>query len=94
LAGSALLLVDFATLQTRKSPSSVCVANMSVFCREDEECHANVTIGDGALEVVKVCRMVNEGCNAAINSEPFKYLHYVSLGEIFKHRQRNIRRTR
>jgi len=44
----------FATLQTRRSPSEVCVANMSDFCFDEEACQANVTIGDGARDVVKV----------------------------------------
>lgn len=44
---------------------------MSDFCLEDEACHAKVTIGEGALEVVKLCNIVNRGCNEAINILPF-----------------------
>jgi hypothetical protein len=44
---------------------------MSDFCRDDEACHANVTIGDGALEVDRLCRIVNRGCRDAISSDPF-----------------------
>jgi hypothetical protein len=44
---------------------------MSDFCFEDDACQASVTIGDGPLEVVKLCRMVKRGCNVAIKSEPF-----------------------
>lgn len=68
---ASLLEGDFAMLQTRRSPSWVWVASMSDFCREDEACHARVTIGDGALEVVKLCSMVNRGCSEAINKLPF-----------------------
>lgn len=67
----SLLEGDFAMLQTRRSPSCVCVASMSDFCREEEACHARVTIGDGALEVVKLCNIVNRGCSEAINKLPF-----------------------
>lgn len=59
-AGS-LLLNDFATLHTLKSPSSVCTANMSDFWREDDACQARVTIGEGALEVLRLCSIVNLG---------------------------------
>lgn len=45
---------DFAMLQTRRSPSCVWVASISDFCLEDDACHANVTIGDGPLEVVRL----------------------------------------
>ena len=47
---------------------------MSDFCREDEACHASVTMGEGPREVVRLWRMVNLGCNVAIKSEPFWYL--------------------
>ena len=67
----SLLEGDLAILQTRSSPSCVCVASISDFCREEEACHASVTIGDGALEVVKLCRIVNRGCSEAINMLPF-----------------------
>ena len=51
----------FGTLHTRKSPSKVCVANISDFCFEEEACQASPVICDGALEVVSVCSIVNEG---------------------------------
>lgn len=41
-------------LQTRRSPSCVCDANISDFWREEDVCHANVTMGDGPLDVVKL----------------------------------------
>lgn len=56
LAGSSLV-EDFATLQTRRSPSLVCTANMSDFWRGEEACQAKLTMGDGALEVLKLCRI-------------------------------------
>lgn len=70
LAGSSALY-DFATLQTRRSPSWVCTASMSDFCREDDACQESVTMGDGPLDVVKLCRMVKRGWRVAINREPF-----------------------
>lgn len=33
-----------------------------------------MTMGDGPLEVVRLCRMVNLGCKAAIRREPFANL--------------------
>lgn len=51
----------FATLQTLRSPFADCVANMSDFCFDEEACHANVTIGDGPRDVVRVCKMVKVG---------------------------------
>lgn len=77
LAGSTLLY-GLATLQTRRSPSLVCTANMSDFWRDDEACHDTVTIGDGALEVLRLCKIVNLGCSVAIKSDPFWYLHAMS----------------
>lgn len=71
ILAASLLEGDFAMLQTRRSPSWVWVASMSDFCREEEACHARVTIGDGALEVVKLCSIVNRGCSEAINMLPF-----------------------
>lgn len=62
------------TLQTRRSPSDVCVANISDFCLADEVCHAKLTIGEGARAVVNVCKIVNAGCRATIKIEPFMYL--------------------
>jgi len=50
-AGSPDSIV-LATLHTRRSPSLVCVANMSDFCFEDEVCHASEVIGDGDREEV------------------------------------------
>jgi hypothetical protein len=44
---------------------------MSDFCFEEEACHVRDTIGEGAREVVNVCRMVKDGCNAARRMEPF-----------------------
>jgi len=70
LAGSSLVYA-LDTLQTRRSPSLVCTANISDFDREDEACHDRVTIGDGPLDVVRLCRMVNLGWRVAIKSEPF-----------------------
>jgi hypothetical protein len=67
----SLLEGDFAMLQTRRSPSCVWVANISDFCLEDDACHAKVTIGEGALDVVRLCNIVNRGCNEAINRLPF-----------------------
>jgi hypothetical protein len=74
----SLLVGDFAILQTRRSPSFVCVANMSDFWREEDACHAKVTIGEGPLEVVKLCNIVNLGCKAAISNEPLENLVVVS----------------
>lgn len=67
------------TLQTLKSPSAVWVASMSDFCFEDEACHVKATIGDGARDVVRVWRIVKEGCNAANKIDPFLYLIMVII---------------
>lgn len=73
LAGSPDSMV-LATLHTLKSPSRVCVASISVFCFEDEVCHANEVIGEGDKEeVVSVYKMVN-GVKVATNIEPLLYL--------------------
>jgi hypothetical protein len=64
----------FGTLHTRRSPSAVWVASMSVFCFDEEPCHDKPVILDGALDVVNVCSMVNAGCNVATNIEPLRYL--------------------
>jgi hypothetical protein len=61
----------FGTLQTRRSPSIVCVASISVFCFDDDPCQASPVIRDGALVVVNVCNIVKDGCNVAIRIEPF-----------------------
>jgi hypothetical protein len=73
LAGSSALK-DFATLQTRKSPLCVCVESMSDFWRDDDACHANVTIGEGERDVVRLCKIVKRGCSVAMRSDPFWYL--------------------
>ena len=57
-------------LHTRRSPSQVWVASMSDFCLEEDACHANVTMGEGALAVERVWRMVKAGCNVAMRIEP------------------------
>lgn len=59
------------TLHTRRSPSLVCVASISDFCFDDEPCQAKLMMGDGAFGVVKVCRMVNDGCRVTMRMEPF-----------------------
>lgn len=64
----------FETLQTRRSPSIVWEANMSDRCFVDDACHDRFTIGEGARGVVKVWRMVKEGCRATIKMEPLIYL--------------------
>lgn len=62
---------DLGTLHTRTSPSRVCVASMSDFCRDEDACHASVTIGDGDSDVVvSVCRIVNAGESAATRIDP------------------------
>jgi len=52
----------------------VWTANMSDFCRDDEACHARVTIGDGALEVLRLWRIVKRGWRVATSNDPFWYL--------------------
>ena len=71
----------FAILHTLRSPSNVCVTSMSDFCLADEACHARLTIGDGALAVVNVCRMMNVdvGCRDTIKIDPFEYLTHISI---------------
>lgn len=76
----------FETLHTRRSPSDVCVANMSDFCLVEDACHDRFTIGDGARGVVNVCKIVKAGCSATIKMEPFKYLP--------PHQQRHASRDR
>lgn len=46
---------------------------MSVFCFDEEPCHASPVIRAGDLEVFKVCKIVNDGCSVAMSMEPFKY---------------------
>ena len=65
----------FEILHTRRSPSEVCVANMSDFCLVEEACHDKFAIGEGARGVVSVCKIVNVGCREMIKIEPFKYLN-------------------
>ena len=47
---------------------------MSVFCLDADPCHARPVIREGALVVVRVCNIVNEGCRVAIRMEPLRYL--------------------
>lgn len=63
-----------ATLQTLKSPSAVCMANMSDFCLVEDACHARSTIGDGARGTGRVCKMVKAGRRETSNIDPLRYL--------------------
>lgn len=45
---------------------------MSVFCFDEDPCHARPVMGDGDRDVVKVCKIV-KGCNVAIRIEPLVY---------------------
>lgn len=72
-------LGGFGTLHTRRSPSKVWVASMSVLCLDEDPCHASPVILDGALVVVNVCNIVNDGCNVAIRIEPLRYLDELAL---------------
>lgn len=65
-------VIPLGTLQTRKSPSDVCVANISVFCLDDDPCQASPVILEGALVVVRVWRIVKDGCRVAIKIEPLR----------------------
>ena len=67
-----------AILHTRKSPSALCTANISDLCLEEEACQARPTMGDGAREVDRVCKMVKFGSSVAISSDPFWYLILLS----------------
>ena len=58
------------TLHTRRSPSAVRVANMSDFCLEEDACQDNDVIGDGARDVMRVCRIVKDGCKDASSMDP------------------------
>ena len=71
----------FAILHTLRSPSNVCVTSISDLCLADDACHARLTIGDGALAVVNVCRIMNVdvGCRDTINIDPFEYLTHISI---------------
>lgn len=79
LAGSSLLY-DLDTLQTRRSPSAVCTASMSDFWRDEEACQAKLTMEDGPLLVLRLCRMVKRGCRVAIRRDPFWYLGRANAG--------------
>ena len=65
------LVGGLATLQTLRSPSEVWVASMSDFCFEDDACQARLAMGEGPRDVLKVWRMVKEGCRQASKMEPF-----------------------
>lgn len=71
---------------------------MSDFCRDEEACQFKVTIGEGPLEVVKLCKMVNLGCSVAISREPFWYLNkcqpFVSTHEVLIHNTNPIAKVR
>lgn len=45
---------------------------MSVFCLEEDPCHAIPVIFEGARDVVKVCNIVKAGLRVAINIEPLR----------------------
>jgi guanyl-specific ribonuclease Sa len=62
------------TLHRNKSPSTDCVASISDFCLADDACQAKDKIGDGPLEVERVCKMVNVGWSFAIKMDPLRYL--------------------
>lgn len=47
---------------------------MSDFCLDEEPCQARPAMGEGDLGVVRVWRMVKEGCRVAIKMEPLRYL--------------------
>lgn len=70
--GTSPLCGTFGTLHTRRSPSVVCAASISDFCFDEDPCQAKPAIGEGDLGVVRVCRMVNDGCSVAIKMEPFR----------------------
>lgn len=78
-AGSSAVY-DLATLHTRRSPLCVCVASMSDLCRDDEACHASVTIGEGVLDVDRLWMMVNRGWRVAMRRDPFWYLRSCEYG--------------
>lgn len=46
---------------------------MSVFCFDDDPCHAKPVIFEGALLVFRVCKIVKDGCRVAISIDPFRY---------------------
>ena len=61
-------------LQTLRSPLAICTASMSDFCFELDACQASPTIGDGAIEVDRVCNIVNDGSKEAMSIDPLLYL--------------------
>lgn len=86
---------SFETLHTRKSPSDVCVASISVFCFDDEPCQASPVIGEGPRAVLRVCRIV-KGRRVAIKIEPLRYLKCVSqwtISNLTLHQHRGEQRT-
>jgi hypothetical protein len=48
------------------------VASISVFCFDEEPCQPRPVILDGALDVVRVCRIVKAGCNVATSIDPLR----------------------
>lgn len=64
----------FGILHMRRSPSAVCAASISDFCFDEEPCQESALMGEGARVVLSVCKIVNEGCSAAIRIEPLRYL--------------------
>ena len=87
----------FGMLQTRRSPSVVCVASMSVFCFDEDPCQASPVILEGALVVVKVCSIVKDGRSVAIRIEPFIYLFQLAVrlhkSSGFTHPIANVRQS-
>lgn len=71
------------TLQTRRSPSILCTASISVFGFAEEPCQARPVIGDGVRVDVNVLSIVNVGCSAAMRSDPLRYLKQVSFEDSF-----------
>ena len=61
----------FETLQTRRSPSTVCVASMSDLCFVEEACHTRLATAEGERAAVNVCRIVKDGCSPTIMMDPF-----------------------
>ena len=77
--GASLPCWALGTLHTRRSPSDVWAANISDFCFDEEPCQARPAIGEGFLGVVRVCRMVKDGCRVAMRIEPLRYLQVLAL---------------
>ena len=55
------LLGGLETLQTRRSPSTLCVASMSDLCFVEEACQTKFATGERERAAVRVCRIVKEG---------------------------------